>query len=204
MVVSDYQMPDMDGIEFFNKIKDIQIKKILLTGALEQAKAFTPLNNEIIDSYIHKSSENLKTDLLQHIHKAQLAYFNNITKNIIAFTNDKFSILENQNLIQLIQTLITDNNITEYYMLCETGTFLLQNIEKKFVLNACTNNYLDLFCEMYSQSNKELIDSVKQRKFVPNFELNDHLNLENYFYPCKQTGDIYYNFSELTNQISGI
>ena len=60
VVVSDYLMPDMDGISFLAKVKDIQPEatRILLTGYADKENAIKAINDVGLYQYIEKPWEN--------------------------------------------------------------------------------------------------------------------------------------------------
>ena len=60
LVISDYHMPEMDGIAFLGKIKDIkpEAPRILLTGYADKENAIKGINEVGLYQYIEKPWEN--------------------------------------------------------------------------------------------------------------------------------------------------
>jgi response regulator RpfG family c-di-GMP phosphodiesterase len=60
LVISDYLMPDMDGIEFLAEIKHIQPEatRVLLTGYADKENAIKAINDVGLYQYIEKPWEN--------------------------------------------------------------------------------------------------------------------------------------------------
>ena len=60
VVVSDYLMPDMDGISFLARVKDLQPEatRILLTGYADKENAIKAINDVGLYQYIEKPWEN--------------------------------------------------------------------------------------------------------------------------------------------------
>ncbi len=60
LVISDYLMPDIDGIEFLGLVKDIQPEatRILLTGYADKENAIKAINDVGLYQYIEKPWEN--------------------------------------------------------------------------------------------------------------------------------------------------
>jgi DNA-binding NtrC family response regulator len=60
VVVSDYLMPDIDGISFLAKVKEIQPQatRILLTGYADKENAIKAINDVGLYQYIEKPWEN--------------------------------------------------------------------------------------------------------------------------------------------------
>jgi CheY-like chemotaxis protein len=62
-VVVDYEMPEMDGVEFLASIKDVPCTKILLTGKAGEAEAVDAFNAGLIDFYLKKSDADMARKL---------------------------------------------------------------------------------------------------------------------------------------------
>jgi response regulator RpfG family c-di-GMP phosphodiesterase len=60
LVVSDYLMPNIDGIEFLAQVKDLQPEatRILLTGYADKENAIKAINDVGLYQYIEKPWEN--------------------------------------------------------------------------------------------------------------------------------------------------
>ena len=60
VVISDYLMPDIDGIEFLGQVKEIQPQatRILLTGYADKENAIKAINDVGLYQYIEKPWEN--------------------------------------------------------------------------------------------------------------------------------------------------
>src|SRR5689334_8158100 len=56
LVISDYQMPEMDGITFLAKVKEMlpMVPRILLTGYADKENAIEAINNVGLYQYIQK------------------------------------------------------------------------------------------------------------------------------------------------------
>ncbi len=60
LVISDYLMPEMDGISFLSKVKEInpQVPRILLTGYADKENAIKAINDVGLYQYIEKPWDN--------------------------------------------------------------------------------------------------------------------------------------------------
>lgn len=60
LVVSDYLMPEMDGITFLTKVKEIkpQVPRIVLTGYADKENAIKAINDVGLFQYIEKPWDN--------------------------------------------------------------------------------------------------------------------------------------------------
>ena len=60
LIIADYQMPSMDGIEFLAQVKAIQpeVTRILLTGYADKESAIRAINQANLFQYIQKPWDN--------------------------------------------------------------------------------------------------------------------------------------------------
>jgi DNA-binding NtrC family response regulator len=60
LIISDYLMPDMDGIQFLAQVKDLQPEatRVLLTGYADKENAIKAINDVGLYQYIEKPWEN--------------------------------------------------------------------------------------------------------------------------------------------------
>ncbi len=76
LVISDYLMPEMDGITFLGKVKEIdpQITRIVLTGYADKENAIKAINDVGLFQYIEKPWDNddLRIVIRNGLEKQQL------------------------------------------------------------------------------------------------------------------------------------
>jgi CheY-like chemotaxis protein len=129
VIVLDYSMPEMNGLEFCASLTNPYLKKILLTGQADTELAVQAFNAGLIDQFISKKDQNLERKLNQSIATLQQHYFNRsfklISDPIIASGRSRF--ITNPQFIQYFNGIREQNSITEYYLLDEpySGFLLL-------------------------------------------------------------------------------
>jgi cyclic di-GMP phosphodiesterase len=78
LVISDYLMPEMDGITFLAKVKDKlpMVPRILLTGYADKENAIKAINNVGLYQYIEKpwDNEDLKLVIRNGLEKTTLLH----------------------------------------------------------------------------------------------------------------------------------
>lgn len=82
VVIVDYAMPGMTGLEFCHKIRDLPVKKILLTGEADYTIAVGAFNDGLIDRFILKSDPDLLTVIERSVFELQFAYFQDLSRLI--------------------------------------------------------------------------------------------------------------------------
>ncbi len=75
VIVVDYSMPVMNGLELCSKISSPDVKKVLLTGVADEKVAVDALNSRLIDFYISKSEASLAPRLQTIISQLENRYF---------------------------------------------------------------------------------------------------------------------------------
>ena len=161
-VISDYDMPEITGLEMFSDLHDAQLHKVLLTGVVDEKVAVKAFNDKAIDAFIPKSHSDIYSQIHKVIRDGSNNYFANIGDKLLEPDNkDLFtSIYNNSVFTKLFNNLMADNNIVEYYMTSTDGSFLL-----------ISNNgqYSMLF--IYSEAHLESLSLMaKEEDFTPRYQ----------------------------------
>jgi len=80
VVVVDYAMPSMDGLELCKAIDNPRIKKVLFTGVADEKVAVKAFNAGIIDRFIIKRQGDVVGDVIEVIDELQHRYFEDISE----------------------------------------------------------------------------------------------------------------------------
>ena len=133
VAIIDYDMPEENGLEFVRSLGDSQIKIIMLTGKAEQSTVIQAFNQKEIHRYISKGDPNYLKTLLQYIEELQQEFFFDSSKFILdSIKGSNHKVFENKSFITHFNKVIQENKIVEYYLLDESGSFLM--------LDATANN----------------------------------------------------------------
>lgn len=128
IIVVDYSMPKMNGLELLSELPNKNILKILLTGDADEAIAIRAFNDNIIDFYIKKQNPSAEKILSQKILETQKKYFVNFSRQLMENRlNDNDFLLTTNNLHfeEYFFNLILELNIVEYYQFEKSGSYLL-------------------------------------------------------------------------------
>lgn len=172
VVVVDYNMPSMNGLEFCSALRDTPIKKILLTGEMDQRTAIEAFNEGIIDCFLQKDSPNMINDLEYFIEALTQEYFTDITKPMLAHLEcEEKSPLTDNEFIKFFSHWKKSNHILEHYLVDKNGSFVaIDDQQKKQFLIMHTDKTLDSFASLHDDTDKhELLSQVKNREKIPFF-----------------------------------
>lgn len=128
VVLVDYAMPSMNGVEFCQQLLSHPSKKILVTGQADLDVAIKAFNDGVIDRFISKDDLDFAHKIRTMVADLKQAYFidcshhlmQNVTTNIV-------SCLKNKNFIEFLQVIFRRQNVTEYYLVDANGSLLLRN-----------------------------------------------------------------------------
>lgn len=129
IAIVDYDMPEKNGLDFIRSLDDSQIKFIMLTGKAEQSTVIKAFNEREIHRYVSKGDPDYLKTILQYVNELQQEFFLDFSKFILdsLLKGSKTDIFENKSFKELFDKVIRENNIIEYYLLDEFGSFLMQD-----------------------------------------------------------------------------
>lgn len=159
-VVIDYDMPERDGLYVAQELQNLNISRILLTGAGDEKLAVNAFNKKLIDAFISKSSKTIYQELKNVISEASKSYFKDISQKIFdpLILGENNLIDKNTTFLQLFSSIISEKNIVEFYMTEIHSSYLLFNKDGKVdQLLFRSSNYLD---EIYQFVKNENIPNI--------------------------------------------
>ncbi len=128
IVITDYAMPEMDGLDFLRQIKHSEIKRILLTGVADEKTAVKAFNEGLIDRFFLKNAANLDWEINQVIEELQESYFALLGYPINhALLNYTGTFLTDPRFQKLFSKLRSEHDWVEYYILEQPQGILLLN-----------------------------------------------------------------------------
>lgn len=192
VIVIDYAMPNMNGIQFCQQLSDNQLKKIMLTGEADHQIAVQAFNDRVIDKFILKSESHLNQKLNKTIYEMQQKYFLELTEGIEnSLANESTYCLRDPKVIEVFNDVCKEHNIIEYYLLDASGSFLLLDIlgnPSWFIIrnDAELKMYAD-FAEddKVSPTLCAQLKSGQKIPFFPKMKI-EGANWESHLYPAKK------------------
>lgn len=205
VVVVDYTMPSMNGIELCKLVKNRNIRVILLTGDADYDIAIREFNNGTINKYFKKATPNLMDELLQAIYGLEKQYFINQSSIILSNTasHNNFKFLEDTKIADIFYQICRDNNIVEHYILNDKGSFLLVDKygKPRWFTVLEESELLDNFYNTAENgpAPESVLTALKNKTKIPFFYTEEDTiatleQWEQYLYPatCLKTDRTYY------------
>lgn len=125
VLVVDYEMPAINGVEFCEKLKGKTIFKILLTAEADKDIAISAFNNGTIDKFILKTNDNLYAELLNSIDELTNRYFNEQSQIPLKISDDSLkSLFNDEQYKKVFHEIKRNGRAVEYYLVDGVGSFL--------------------------------------------------------------------------------
>ena len=195
VLITDYNMPRLSGLDVCKQLSGTPIKKILLTGAASHEKATAAFNQGLIDKFIRKDL-NVSTNLHEYIDDLIYQYFYNKTSDLVAHIEaSKPSLLTDITFINFFNDWCNKHSIEEFYLINKQGSFLVKD---KYGKSSCfvvmsmldKNEFLRLNDELVEETNA-LLHDMSEGKMMPFFGIGIESwdvipeKWANHFYPSE-------------------
>ncbi|WP_131783108.1 response regulator [Legionella gresilensis] len=171
VVVVDYEMSDMNGIQFCQAIKHKPIKKILLTGKADEHAAIEAFKAGLIDGYIYKSDPNIADLITYRIKHLQWQYFQDMSKSIYQELKlDAPTCLQDSGFISFFKKLCQEKDIVEFYLADDTGSFLLLDHDAQIsflIVKSEADRIFYLEVARNHGASDELIKALSKGEMIP-------------------------------------
>lgn len=192
VMVVDYRMSEINGIELCEQLSHLPIKKILLTGDADLQEAIDAFNKGLIHCFICKDDPNLDSVLTKNIERLTEKYFYEQTGPILYHIESDVCLPQSDPVfIDFFRYLCKEKDIQEYYLSDKRGGMIL--IDKNgfsiyFLIH--TDKTIVDFVDMHRDNEEAIffINNVVNRKKIPFFGLGKEMwggevsSWSNYFY----------------------
>lgn len=120
VLIVDYSMPEMNGIDFLTQLKFMPAKKIMLTGEADNKIAVDAFNAGLIDKFIIKNGSKINETLCNYVNDLKMEYFLEMGLNRIVSVNSLAK--DSPNYIKLVNNWIKSNSIIRFYQIDRFGS----------------------------------------------------------------------------------
>jgi CheY-like chemotaxis protein len=177
VLVVDYSMPGMNGLDFCEAVRDLPCRKILLTGAADERVAIEAFNRGLIDRYVRKSDahalDRLETDLTQ----LQEGYFLDQSEALrMLLALHDYGFVNDPAISNLVRELGACHKIVEHYLFKTPPGFLMYDRDARpWLLAVETEHSMNAQYEIALDGGAppSLLEALAQRRVVPNFSDGD-------------------------------
>lgn len=186
VVVVDQMMPDLDGINFCEKLKNHPIKKIMLTGNSDYRIAVQAFNDGLIDYYLSKDASNLISQLIQKIKILQKTYFESEIERSIGWLLSTDSLINDVSSLSFYEKTKEDLQAIEYYLIDRSGSMLFLNCDGTPTILAINSvKTLDAFSKIAEDQDESNIAAMlaKKKKILFFTSQEDHMRSANQWEP---------------------
>ncbi|MCW8194897.1 response regulator [Proteobacteria bacterium 005FR1] len=171
VLVVDYSMPSMNGLDLCSQITNPNVKKVLLTGVADEKIAIDALNTELIDFYISKSETSLSHRLRNIISHLETRYF----QDLFGWSRDSevrgvLPHLYDPAFADFFEDTLENLEIVEHYPLSHPTGFCLINsygAMHHLIMYSAEELTALLAQADFSELSDKLRDSVERRQLIP-------------------------------------
>ncbi|WP_027820428.1 response regulator [Paraburkholderia bannensis] len=130
VVVVDYDMPELNGVEFCRRLANPALKKIMLTGKADERVAVKSFNEGLIDRFIRKHEVDAVEMLNQAIQDMQAAYFDKTSGAVLdALAVSEYAFLKDAALAAHVKGIFASLGIVEHYLSYQPHGLLMFDAE---------------------------------------------------------------------------
>ncbi|CAB3793348.1 hypothetical protein LMG28614_03700 [Paraburkholderia ultramafica] len=173
VVVVDYDMPGMNGIEFCRRMTDPAVRKIMLTGKADEHIAVQSFNEGIIHRFIRKQDASAVPALNRAVRELQNAYFDDVCQSILdTLAVSEYAFLRDEALAARVAELSGSLGIVEHYLsYCPGGLLMLDSAGKSYLLIVHTNETLRGLREIAveQEAPADFLKELDSRRSLPYF-----------------------------------
>ncbi len=189
ILVIDYSMPHLNGLELCAQLSNPNTKKILLTGVANEKQAISALNSELIDFYIDKNEHDLSGRLNTIIGTINKRYFNDLLPMSTHDAKFQIPFLFDSDFADFFEQTCEDLNIVEYYYVTNPGGFLMidrQGVMSRIIVQTARDLQESIEEVRQRGANQECLDTLESGKYIPFFQNHDGQFEANYLAHWKE------------------
>ncbi|MES3024148.1 MAG: response regulator [Pseudomonadota bacterium] len=177
VLVVDYSMPQMNGVQLCEALAHLPCKKILFTGAADEKVAVDAFNRGLIDRYIKKSDDDALERLEAEIVALQKQYFaeqSDTLRDLLALHDYNF--VSDPAIVALAAQLGERFGIVEHYLYPNPGGLLMYDADGRarlLVLETDDGMHSHLEMARDNDAPPSLLAALEERCIIPWFREGD-------------------------------
>ncbi len=185
VLVVDYSMPQMNGVELCHALRELPCKKILFTGTADEKVAVDAFNRGLIDRYIKKSDDDVLDRLESEIVTLQREFFldrSDPLREMLSLHN--YGFVTDAAFCALLREVIASHAIVEYYLYPNPAGILLYDRDGRAMLLVVeTEDGMESHFEMAgdNEAPPSLLLALRERRVIPYFRDGDGMYSRDFF-----------------------
>lgn len=177
VLVVDYAMPQMNGVQLCEALQTIPCKKILLTGQADERVAVDAFNNKLIDQFIKKNDPAAIHRLELAINSLKKVFFTEQTSTLKdLLTRHTYTFLADSAIATLVEQLYQDYGFVEHYLFPNPSGILFIDFNgnaKLMVIETEASLMSHYEMAQHQHAPRELLAALKAQQVIPFFSDSD-------------------------------
>lgn len=198
IIILDHNMPEKKGLDILEELENGYLKKVLLTGTVNDTQALKAFNNKKIDAFIPKQSLDLDEKINIYINQLYFDYFIKLSHEYMPIHNiDTISnfIFKSKKFKNFFLKFLDENNIISYRTIGLKGIFkLTDDKDKNYIFSYINEDDYEFYIEngLSYKIDKKIINSVINKEQIPFCLINNkpYLVKESWFNSMKKINSI--------------
>jgi CheY-like chemotaxis protein len=184
VLVVDYSMPQMNGVQLCEALRHLPCKKILFTGVADEKVAVDAFNRGLIDRYIKKSDDDALDKLETEIIALQREYFAALSDPLRdMLTLHNYSFVSDPACAELVRERVKEHGIVEHYVYSNPAGILMYDSDGKAQLlvvetETSMNSHYEVACD--NDAPQSLLTALRERCIIPWFREGDGMYSQAY------------------------
>lgn len=173
VLVVDFYMPHMNGLDFCRALQYLPCKKILLVNAAEERLAIEAMHDGLIDRYLCKQDADAAQQLERQIAHMQQAWFldqERVAHDLLAM--HEYSFLQCPRVAEVVRQLYQRHGFVEHYIFPQPNGILLIDGEgeaRLMVVETEAGMQAQYEIARDSGAPRPLLQALEQRQVLPFF-----------------------------------
>lgn len=169
VAVVDYSMPGMTGIEFLERVRDLPIRRLMLTGRADERTAIDAFNAGTIDLFFMKHEPNLTEVLAGKIEALQAKFFAERTSTLASVLGLAAPFVADPAFVKSFEAERQRLGVVEYRVVTEPpGVLGLRADGRPVFLHVVDDDHRNAALEIAAEEDapSELLDVLRQGEHV--------------------------------------